>query len=876
MLPESSPFVNSQFTQPVVPNVPPLVVPPPPVVEAHLSPALRYLENFPQFIVYFLTPSNERPGKLDKLPINLATRAKLEWTTPANWMTYQAALAAASSAGPQYGVGVVITPETQLFCLDVDGALLKGVSCAGCFSEDTRQFFMAAGLPEGLNVPNAGCVTCGGRGADRKWHPLVDKLRAALPRAGVELSVSYEGLHNWGRYEGPEPQHAKVKVVEGIKIELFTSGKWFALGDQATAVGDAGADSTVDLARVIAQYFPLDAAATKMDWSEGHELGWELPDDAELIRRAMSFGGANAAFGDGASFADLWTRNVSKLSIAYPSETADFGESEADLALAGKLAWLTGNDCPRIERLMRQSALLRDKWDSHSTYLCERTIQKSLKQDGEFWDPKYRERQAAAAMAAAGVQAGAGGPLPREVAINTFLSSEQQKAHFEGCVYIESMNRALCPDGSILKQDAFSVRYAGFNFRLDTDNHKVTDDAWKAWTKSRAYGCVSAYGTCFKPKLPFGEILIRSGHSFVNTYRPLDIERKVGDVSPFLELLAKVLPDKRDATIFLSYMAACAQHQGVKFQWAPLLQGVEGNGKTLFSRCVQQAVGERYTHWAKASELGKNFNAWMTGKVFYAVEDIYVADSKNSIMEDLKPMITGKQIEIELKGVDKITADICGNFMFNSNHQDAIRKTKNDRRFCMLFTAQQSIEDLERDGMGPHSPYLPNLYKWLDAGGYAIVNEFLYTYDIPAEFNPAGNCQRAPATSSTHRAIEASLGGVEQDIQDAIEEGRQGFCGGWVSSYYVALMPRAEKLTSKKRHQILEGMGYVTHPSLENYGGRTCNQVLPDRSRSKLYIRRTDTELLQINGAAEAAKNYETANKHALANSVFAGGNYRN
>ena len=79
------------------------------------------------------------------------------------------------------------------------------------------------------------------------WHPLVTKLRAALPQAGVELSVSFEGLHNWGRYEGPEPAHAKVKVVDGVKIELFTSGKWFALGDQTRAEGDAGADCSAEL-----------------------------------------------------------------------------------------------------------------------------------------------------------------------------------------------------------------------------------------------------------------------------------------------------------------------------------------------------------------------------------------------------------------------------------------------------------------------------------------------------------------------------------------------------------------------------------------------------------------------------------------------------
>ena len=115
---------RNEIPQLIAPNVVAVAIGVP-----HLSPALRYLERFPQFIVYFLTPSASRPGKLDKLPVHPATNFKLEWTTPANWMTYQAALDAASSASlkfaAQYGVGFVITPETKLFCLDVDGALQK-------------------------------------------------------------------------------------------------------------------------------------------------------------------------------------------------------------------------------------------------------------------------------------------------------------------------------------------------------------------------------------------------------------------------------------------------------------------------------------------------------------------------------------------------------------------------------------------------------------------------------------------------------------------------------------------------------------------------------------------------------------------------------
>jgi hypothetical protein len=473
--------------------------------------------------------------------------------------------------------------------------------------------------------------------------------------------------------------------------------------------------------------------------------------------------------------------------------------------------------------------------------------------------------------AAAGAQ---GGPLARGG--DGFLNPAQQLTHFKGCVYIESQHRVLVPGGKILKPEVFKGIYGGFTFMLDSRNDKTTRDAFEALMQSQVNDPVITFGTCFKPLLPPGEIVTRNGQRFVNTYYPVNVDRKQGDASPFLDLLAKLLPDQRDRGILLAYMAAVVQHQGFKFQWAPFIQGVEGNGKSTLSRCVEQAVGERYTHWPKAKEVGNKFNAWMPGKVFYAVEDIYSPAAKNQILEDLKPMISGLRHEIEKKGVDQETADICGNFIFNSNHQDAIRKTKNDRRYCIFFTAQQRFEDLARDGMDGESGYFSKLHKWLEKdGGYAIVNEWLHTYPIPAEFNPAGDCNRAPITSTSHEAIAASLGGVEQDILEAVAEERQGFCGGWISSKYVRELPRAQRLTSQKLHQILEGLGYVPHPALKN-GGRVDNPVRPDHSRSKLYIHRSNVALAQIASSAAIENNYETANQFALVNSAFGGGTYGN
>src|SRR3546814_8435943 len=70
---------------------------------------------------------------------------------------------------------------------------------------------------------------------------------------------------------------------------------------------------------------------------------------------------------------------------------------------------------------------------------------------------------------------------------------------------------------------------------------------------------------------------------------------------------------------------------------------------------------------------------------------------------------------------DLVTGDNRANFILTSNHKDAIVKTVNDRRYCVLFTAQQSAEDCLRDSMT--EAYFDALWKWLRAGGFARTEE---------------------------------------------------------------------------------------------------------------------------------------------------------
>lgn len=774
----------------------------------HLPEALAAMGAYKQFIVYMLQPSTSRPGKTDKFPCDFRTGRVVSAHQNEYWTDANTAIAAAATFGSAYGVGFTFTEQDPFWFLDIDSCLRP----------------------------------------DSTWSPVAIELCSMFAGAAVEVSQSGTGLHIFG--VGRPPAHGCKNSTHGL--EFYHSGRFVALTG-AGIIGSSAKDCSHLLPQLVEKYFPIGASAEDSDWTEGPQAEWNGPtDDDELIRRAMQSRSADSAFGNKASFADLWLGNVEALSKTYPDPTRGYDCSSADAALAQHLAFWTGNDCERILRLMERSGLVRDKYERQD--YMQRTILKAISQQFEvLTDKTVQELEVPTASGSEPIQ-------PRLITGATFVNTEEQQKLFAGCVYVRDVHRVLVPGGILLKPEQFKVSYGGYTFTMDAANEKVSRDAWEAFTQSQAIKCPTAESTCFKPDRAPGELIKCSGMSYVNTYWPVTVARKVGDGTPFFTHLQKVLPDERDRMILLSYMAACVQHQGVKFQWAPLLQGVEGNGKTLFTRCVAEAVGRRYVHWPKASQIASNFNGWLVGKVFYGVEDIYVPGERAEIIEILKPMITGGDgLEIERKGVDQINSDICGNFMFNSNHKDAVRKTQNDRRFCTLFSAQQHSEDLKRDGMT--DGYFVNLYNWLREDGYAIVSEFLHTWAIPDQYNPATVCQRAPETTSTRHAIAVSTGIIEQEIMEAIDQGIPGFAGGWVSSIMLdKLLEKigaARRLSHHKRKSMLNDMGYEYHPALPE--GRVNNQVLPDMGKPRLFVHHT-SQWKHIAAASEVSRIYEREN----------------
>lgn len=237
--------------------------------------------------------------KPTKVPINARTGTAASSTDPATWSAFDDALAATARYG---GIGWVFAAGAGVVGLDLDN----------CRDPET--------------------------GAIEPW--AVEVLGDT--RSYTEVSPSGRGLHVF--LLGTLPSGARKRG----SVELYDRERYF------TVTGDRLEEMPADIR---APHLPLDALHAKLfppaPALERNGAGLAVPvtdlDDAALLDKAR--GAAN-----GAKFAALYDAG-DWAGAGYPSH------SEADLGLCVSLAFWTGRDAARVDRLFRTSALMREKWD---------------------------------------------------------------------------------------------------------------------------------------------------------------------------------------------------------------------------------------------------------------------------------------------------------------------------------------------------------------------------------------------------------------------------------------------------------------------------------------------------------------------------------
>jgi hypothetical protein len=371
-----------------------------------LHDALGGMRALPQWFVWRLD-WDATEGKFAKMPVGTNGRAEKDVDfggDPSRWLTYDQARAAVAalpqSPTVRYALGFRFTADCGYWffdldkCVDAQGALL----------------------------------------------PYAQQMLACFPGALVEWSSSGKGLHVIGR--GAVPPHACH--YKPLHLEFYTDARGIAFGLTGEASGSADTDHSAMVAQLVANYFPYVERAAR---DAGPRAEWRGPsDDDELIRRALAAkSGAGAALGGKATFGQLWRGEAEKT-------------SENDAALAAHLAFWTGCDELRIERLMRRSGLVREKWQERrrdGTYLTYTIANICANATQVYREP---ERSTAVAEAVYGLP---GLPVPQLMGDKPI--SDEAKVRFTtlmdligGCGSVDEMHNDVIP---VIVKEAMPVVY---------------------------------------------------------------------------------------------------------------------------------------------------------------------------------------------------------------------------------------------------------------------------------------------------------------------------------------------------------------------------------------------------------------------------------
>lgn len=271
-------------------------------------------------------------GKLAKIPVNPHDGSIAKANDPTTLGTYDEAVKAVQNYNLN-GIGFEFGVQSQgIIGIDLDDVVLE---------DGTRKPF-AAEIVKKLN-------------SYTEYSPSGEGLHA--------FCKAKEGMENWG--------YLKVSHRnDALGLEMYDSKRFFTITGKIYGVAKDIEERTAELKEIYAKYLHKELSSNAPSASPV-PASQQVPLSVTVMNAPMS-----------AEDKELWdkmfkSQNGDKIKSLFNGDTSgyDNDDSRADLALCNHLAYWTGNDVTRIDRMFRQSKLMRYKWTqgNNPTY-GERTI----------------------------------------------------------------------------------------------------------------------------------------------------------------------------------------------------------------------------------------------------------------------------------------------------------------------------------------------------------------------------------------------------------------------------------------------------------------------------------------------------------------------
>lgn len=405
------------------------------------------------------------------------------------------------------------------------------------------------------------------------------------------------------------------------------------------------------------------------------------------------------------------------------------------------------------------------------------------------------------------------------------------RAGFNNWAYLTSVGKMVnINTGEIISKDAFSDLLGhlslplcvGYRKTEDGDTEpaiKMAKSAAMSFTSNKFFLWNKVFGVCIDAEVEHGGNVDIEGKSHVNLWsgtviKPKDHGGKYFE--RFVDLATRVM-EKDDAAVVIEWMAHKVQNPTKKINWSPILVGTKGNGKTTLAAIVANIIGSRYSRVINKESLKEKFNGWIENSCFVVVEEIKVG-ADFDVINRLKEYVANETISMRKMQMDSYSIVNHADFIFCSNHIDAIKIENDERRWFPVMTKQRCADDVTASfGSQGGAEYFNKMYKEVVKNKDALedICYHLCQMDL-TQFNKG----RAPDSKHKSEFLEASLSNDAFEIKETIE-----LCelevNGVIFTQDVTkhLNNRGVKISSRRYGQALAELGYERMPNRIRIGG---------------------------------------------------------
>ncbi len=737
------------------------------------------IKSFHQFVVWKLIP-DKNGGKAKKLPFDPKTGRSASTTDPTTWSDYDTACKTISTHSYS-GIGFVFTANDPFIFIDIDN----------CRNTETGE-----------------------------WLPYAQEAVSKL--GGIwETSRSGNGLHGILWY--PDKASFLKKRNRWTNdydhsYEFYADKRYVALG-KCDWVGDIFSTKTEEVHKFIPD--KTSNNQNPIEWKDETPADYGGPlDDNELIQQALSSkGGPSVMFCTAASFKALWNADEKELGKFYPdSGNRPFDRSSADQALANQLAWWTGCNPARIEKLMNMSPLCqRDKWRDRPDYR-RRTIGNAI--SGKYKNYIKKNLVERQQRLENDIRIGSYLPLsPLPIIMNL------TQMHND-LVYIGDGNQIVHrPSKMIRSKEDARGEFAASITEVNTGKFDVNGPVLKKcstlnlWISSPYR--ISVDVVTWQPgKDEICLALEKTGHGMrgYNLWIPIQLLSVSSNwqewVKPFLNHIAYLVPIESERNRFLQWLAHIMQKPGELPHTCYLFVAVStGIGRgTLMSILTRVFRGYVAANIDPESILNKGFNGRLSQKLLATVDEIREGTGhRYQQQENLKSAIVEEVRLINPKFGRQYIEKNCCRWLFCSNHFDAMPFDNSDRRVIVIEN--------------PTTPKEPEWYEYLhklmdDNNFISSIQHYLFTFDI-SNFKPG---ERAPMNEAKIKALEC----METDAEKAIKQ----FISQWPAE--LATVSDLRAFIDENEEIKSRAMGHL----IQKYGMKTAKKIkVGTKSETLLIVR---------------------------------------